>query len=146
MPHRFNIVFQRLAVVLAAALLLWAQSRAALLLLQTDWIGITFPYPLDYGEGPLLDQAMRLVRFENIYRHDLTVPPYTLANYPPLFPLAQAPFVWAFGPAFWYGRALSVLSILAAALPPRCPSADPASARPQTARPSSAQAPASRHD
>jgi hypothetical protein len=116
MPHRFNIVFQRLAVVLAAALLLWAQSRAALLLLQTGWIGITFPYPLDYGEGPLLDQAMRLARFENIYRHDLTVPPYTLANYPPLFPLAQAPFVWAFGPAFWYGRALSVLSVLAAAL------------------------------
>jgi hypothetical protein len=55
--------------------------------------GITFPYPLDHGEGPLLDQAMRLARFENIYRRDLTLPPYTLANYPPLFPLAQAPFV-----------------------------------------------------
>jgi hypothetical protein len=116
MPQRFQTGIQRLAVALAAALLLWAQARAAILLLQTDWMAITFPYPLDYGEGPLLDQAMRLARFENIYRGDLTVPPYTLANYPPLFPLAQAPFVWAFGPAFWYGRALSVLSVLAAAL------------------------------
>ena len=116
MPQRFKIVVQRLAVALAAALLLWAQARAAILLLQVDWMGIMFPYPLDYGEGPLLDQAMRFARFENIYHHDLTVPPYTLANYPPLFPLAQVPFVWAFGPAFWYGRALSALSILAAAL------------------------------
>jgi hypothetical protein len=116
MPRRFKTVLPRLAVALAAALLLWAQARAALLLLQSDWMAITFPYPLDYGEGPLLDQAMRLARFENIYRHDLALPPYTLANYPPLFPLAQAPLVWAFGPAFWYGRALSVLSVLAAAL------------------------------
>src|SRR5215510_10686027 len=93
--QRFNIVFPRLAVGLALALL--AQARAAVLLLQTDWMAITFPYPLDYGEGPLLDQAMRLARFENIYRGDLTVPPYTLANYPPLFPLIQAPLVLAFG-------------------------------------------------
>jgi hypothetical protein len=116
MPQRFYILLPRLAVALAAALLLWAQARAALLLLQSDWMGITFPYPLDYGEGPLLDQALRLARFENIYHRDLMVPPYTLANYPPLFSLAQAPFVWAFGPAFWYGRALSALSVLAAAL------------------------------
>src|SRR5262249_26461972 len=105
-----------LGVLAAAAVLLWALARAEWLFVQRDWAAITFPYPLDYGEGPLLDQAARLARFENIYRNDLTVPPYTIANYPPLFPLMQAPLVLAFGPAFWYGRAISALGILAAAL------------------------------
>src|SRR5215510_10357917 len=97
MQQRFKTDFQRLALMAAVALLLWTQAHALALFVRHEWMAITFPYPLDYGEGPLLDQAVRLARFENIYRGDLTVPPYTLANYPPLFPLAQAPFVWAFG-------------------------------------------------
>lgn len=28
---------------------------------------ISFPYPVDYGEGPLLSQVERLASFENIY-------------------------------------------------------------------------------
>jgi len=116
MRQRFYTGFQRLAVLVAAAVLLWMQARAVLMFVQHDWIAVRFPYPLDYGEGPLLDQTVRLGHFENIYRVDLTVPPYTVANYPPLFLLAQVPWLWAFGPAFWYGRAISTLSILAAAL------------------------------
>ena len=92
---------QRLAILVAAAVQLWMQARAVLMFLQHDWIAVRFPYPLDYGEGPLLDQIVRLAHFENIYRVDLTVPPYTVANYPPLFLLAQVPWLWAFGPAFW---------------------------------------------
>src|SRR6266508_2585143 len=116
MRQRFYTGFQRLAVLVAAAVLLWMQARAVLMFVQHDWIAVRFPYPLDYGEGPLLDQTVRLGHFENIYRVDLTVPPYTVANYPPLFLLAQVPWLWAFGPAFCYGRAISTLSILAAAL------------------------------
>ena len=36
---------------------------------------VRFPYPMDYGEGPLLDQTRRLGRFERLYRSDLTTPP-----------------------------------------------------------------------
>jgi hypothetical protein len=106
----------RAATVAAAAWLLFQLAGAAWLFAGHGWLALTFPYPLDYGEGPLLDQALRLARLENIYRSDLTAPPYTIANYPPLFPLVQAPFAALFGPALWYGRAIALLSVLAAAL------------------------------
>ncbi|HEY9077123.1 MAG TPA: hypothetical protein VIO61_11370 [Anaerolineaceae bacterium] len=83
---------------------------------QNSVFAISYPYSMDYGEGPLLDQTMRLSRFENIYRSTISDPPYTIANYPPLFPLIQVPFAWLFGPAFWYGRAISVFSVLLTAL------------------------------
>src|SRR5919106_1271576 len=51
---------------------------------------LAFPFPLDYGEGPMLDQTLRLARFENIYRNSFALPPYTVSNYPPLFQLIQA--------------------------------------------------------
>jgi hypothetical protein len=106
----------RVAVIGAAAFLLVRLIVAAGIWVQHDWAAIRFPYPLDYGEGPILDQAVRLARLQNIYPRDLSEPPYTIANYPPLYPLLQAPFVWAFGPTLWYGRVLSVLGILVAAL------------------------------
>ena len=97
-------------------LLLVAQAAAVALFFNHDGRALAFPYPLDYGEGPLLDQAMRLSRLKNIYRANLSTPPYVIANYPPLFVLAQAPFAKIFGPAFWYGRAISALSVVAAAI------------------------------
>jgi len=95
-----------LAVLLAAALLFTWQS----------WRVIVFPYPVDYGEGPLLDQTARLARLENIYDRDLSVPPFTVANYPPLYPALLSPVLARLGPAFWYGRLLSWLSIVVSAL------------------------------
>jgi hypothetical protein len=76
---------------------------------------IRFPYPMDYGEGPLLDQTQRLGRLEGLYRADLTAPPYTVSNYPPVYPLVLSLPGRLWGPAFWYGRLLSWLSIVAAA-------------------------------
>ena len=73
-------------------------------------------YPLDYGEAPLVDQAMRLAAGENTYRADISVPPYTISNYPPLYPLSITPFVKLFGPSFWAGRVISVLCALASAM------------------------------
>jgi trehalose/maltose transport system permease protein len=84
--------------------------------LYYGWSVITFPYPVDYGEGPLLDQVVRLAHFQNIYRTDLSQPPYTIANYPPLYLLVQVPFTWLFGPAYWYGRLISWLGMMAAAV------------------------------
>jgi uncharacterized membrane protein len=77
---------------------------------------LPFPFPLEYGEGAILDQAARLTRGDNLYRPDLSAPPFTITTDPPLFQLAQAPFVRLFGPAFWYGRGLALLAALLAAL------------------------------
>jgi 4-amino-4-deoxy-L-arabinose transferase-like glycosyltransferase len=73
-------------------------------------------YPLDYGEAPLVDQAMRLASGQNIYRSDISSPPYTISNYPPLYVVSMVPSVKLFGPNFWAGRAISVLSALASAI------------------------------
>ena len=81
-----------------------------------DWTVITFPYSIDYGEGPILDQVVRLAHFETIYPTDLSHAPFSVGNYPPLFQLLQAPFSWIFGPALWYGRAMAALAVLASAI------------------------------
>src|ERR687889_127810 len=107
---------RRVVLWVAAALLFSVQGLAVLLFLRHGWQALSFPYPLNYGEGPLLDQTVRLARFQNIYRTNLSAPPYVVTNYPPLFMLAQVPFVWAFGPALWYGRLVSLLSVAAVAL------------------------------
>ena len=104
------------ALIAAGAWLLLQLAGTSWLFVRHDWAAVTFPYPLDYGEGPLLDQAVGLAQLENIYRPDLSAPPYRGANYPPLFPLLQAPFAAIVGPAFWYGRAIAAASALAAAL------------------------------
>ena len=101
------LAFLFLAVQLGFALSAYAWQAGA---------ALTFPYSIDYGEGPILDQTVRLAHFHNIYRPTLAAPPYTVSNYPPLFILLQAPFERVFGAAFWYGRALSVVGMLAAAL------------------------------
>jgi hypothetical protein len=76
---------------------------------------LSHPYPLDYGEAPLVDQAMRLAAGQNIYRPDISSPPYTISNYPPLYVLSLVPFVRLFGASFLAGRAVSFLCSLASA-------------------------------
>ena len=76
---------------------------------------ITFPFPLDYGEGPLLDQARRIDAGENIYSVDRTHYPLTISNYPPLYPTLLALLRTAFGPSFAAARSMTVLSALACA-------------------------------
>jgi hypothetical protein len=106
----------RLALAAAVAFLIYNLLPPLKMFIEQDWQALHFPYTLDYGEGPLLDQTIHLAHFQNIYHNNLNQSPYTISNYPPLFPLIQVPFVWIFGPAFWYGRLLSMLSILVAAL------------------------------
>ena len=101
------VAFLILSVSLAQALILFARHASA---------AITFPYPLEYAEGPVLDQTLRLVDGENIYRTSLSTPPYTITNEPPLYMLLQVPFARAFGPAYWYGRVISLYSLVLAAL------------------------------
>jgi hypothetical protein len=104
-------------IILSLALLLLVARLGIALFEYARLAGaaLAFPFPLDYGEGPLLDQTLRLAQFENIYRDSFASPPYTVSNYPPLFQLIQVPFAWIVGPAFWYGRVISILSAVIAA-------------------------------
>jgi hypothetical protein len=105
----------RIATRLAEGLLVLSLLRGVWLLATTDARAIAFPYPVDYGEGQLLYQVMRLARLEGIYPPLSAQLPHTIANYPPVYPLLQVPLAWLFGPALWYGRALSFLGALATA-------------------------------
>jgi hypothetical protein len=57
---------------------------------------LSFPYPLDYGEGPLLAQVNLLLDGTPIWRlyADPGQPPYAVVNYPPIFHLTTLPFAW----------------------------------------------------
>lgn len=81
---------------------------------QTE--ALLFRYPLDYGEAPLVNQAVQLNAGHSIYRQSLQEPPYTVANYPPVYVGVLAIFERFFGPAFWYGRLISTLSVIGSAL------------------------------
>jgi len=75
---------------------------------------VLYPYQLDYGEGPLLHQALTLAQGGQIYT-DLSTAPYTVANYPPVFVTLWAILTRFAGPVFWPGRLIAVVSTLAIA-------------------------------
>lgn len=75
---------------------------------------IAFPYDYDQGEGFELHDTVLFSRFQLPYR-DTERYPFYASNYPPLFHMMAAPFVWLFGPSYWYGRLLGFLASLASA-------------------------------
>lgn len=102
-----------------ARIIFFIFSAAALLVcLLYQLLAVPHPYSLDYGEAPLVDQAMRLASGQNIYRADLSSPPYTISNYPPIYVSLVAVGVKLFGPAgaFFFGRILSVICTWGAAI------------------------------
>jgi len=107
-PSRFILGLALLLLVARLGVSVFEYARLAR-------AALAFPFPLEYGEGPMLDQTLRLAHFENIYRNSFASPPYTVSNYPPLFQLIQVPLAWMIGPAFWYGRLISILSAVSAA-------------------------------
>src|SRR5215510_350732 len=82
-----------------------------LICLEYQFLALTHRYSLDYGEAPLVDQAIRLAAGQNIYRADISTPPYTISNYPPLYVSILSISVSLFGPAytFFVGRMISIL-------------------------------------
>jgi len=116
MFKKLKINQSRIVLVIALAGLVLPFAYSLITFARLAGSSLAFRYPLDYGEGPLLDQALRLASGENIYHNDFSVPPFTISNYPPVFPLLQVPFALVFGPAFWYGRLISILGALLTAL------------------------------
>jgi hypothetical protein len=97
------------AALLAAMALLAAVHIGVL----SYHLGLTlaFPFDLNYGEGYVLNDAVRLGRGESLYV-DLQQFPMVRSPYPPLFPLVWSVLLPLAGPALWVGRALSILSLL----------------------------------
>ncbi len=91
---------------------------ALIVCLAYQLLAVPHPYSLDYGEAPLVDHAMHLASGENIYRTDLSTPPYTISNYPPLYIALLAIGVKLFGAAgsFYFGRIISVLCMWSASI------------------------------
>ena len=75
---------------------------------------IAFPYDYDQGEGFELHDSVIFSQFQLPYR-DTEQYPFYASNYPPLYHILAAPFVWLFGPAYWYGRLLSFAASLVSA-------------------------------
>ena len=75
---------------------------------------IQFPFDYDQGEGFELVDTVMFSQGQWPYQDTETYPFYS-SNYPPLFHLMAAPFVWLFGPAYWYGRLLGYLGTLVTA-------------------------------
>ncbi len=73
-----------------------------------------FPFDYDQGEGFELVDTVMFSQGQWPYQDTETYPFYS-SNYPPLFHLMAAPFVWLFGPAYWYGRLLGYLGTLVTA-------------------------------
>jgi len=92
---------------------LWfAIALAGVIFLIHMTVVVSHPYSMDYGEGPLLDQSVRIHEGEAIYSPDLDTPPYTITNYPPLYIAILSLFNSADSASLLPGRLLSALSTL----------------------------------
>src|SRR5215510_3770941 len=93
-------------------------ALAIIICIGYELTAIKYQYSMDYVEAPLVDQAMRLAAGENIYRADISTPPYTISNYPPLYIALLALSVKIFGPAstFTVGRIISAVCAWIASL------------------------------
>jgi hypothetical protein len=100
-----------LGAVLLAALVALALVHVGVLAYHLA-ATLAFPFDLDYGEGYVLNDALRLARGEQIYV-DLQQFPMVRSPYPPLFPLVWSWLVGLTGPSFLLGRALSVAALAA---------------------------------
>ena len=95
--------------------LLWLAVFAGLLVylaftIWLAWSGLTYPYQLDYGEGPLLEQARLLSQGQSIYK-GLEGYPYSFSNYPPLLQTLSALLIPILGVSYTAGRLWNVLAV-----------------------------------
>src|SRR5438309_332628 len=103
-PARERAIQRGLYVALAAIVALQIAVLAYHLAKE-----VAFAYDLNYGEGYVLNDAVRLAHGEALYV-DLQQFPMVRSPYPPLYPLIWSALVPLAGPVLWPGRALSVLS------------------------------------
>lgn len=71
----------------------------------------SFPYPIKYGEGILLDQSRRAFSEPGLYP-PFEEAPYVIGNYPPVYPMVVGLLPELEKSPFFMGRLVSLLSIL----------------------------------
>lgn len=108
-PSRLSALIAAHRFLLAAALLILAFYFAVYLAYAVNLM--QFPFDYDQGEGFELVDTVLFSQGRWPYM-DTEVYPFYSSNYPPLFHVIAAPFVWLFGPAYWYGRLLGFLGTL----------------------------------
>ncbi len=91
------------------ALFLVVSIVVTLGLLGHCWDYVTYDFPLDDGEGFVLNQAMMLSEGENPYQ-PIDAPPFIVTNYPPVFIGILAVLVKFFGVKLTLGRILSTIA------------------------------------
>jgi len=112
MNHRHHNMVYRLRVVLFICLIL-----NLALFTWTTIANVRFPYGINYGEAPLIDQAKRIAARQVLYKAALNTPPYVIANYPPLYPLLIAGVGTITGlPFLQVGRTISLIAALLSGL------------------------------
>ena len=76
---------------------------------------LRLPFPLDYGEGPLLAQVRALAGGTPVWRlyADPAKPPFLVVNYPPVYMLLSAALSFPLGGALLAGRVVALLATLA---------------------------------
>ncbi len=87
----------------------------SLFFILQSYLLVTYPFPVAYGEGIVLNQADLLAQGKSIYQ-DIHIYPYIVSNYPPLFPFLNSIFIKLFGISFIPGRLITFLATLFSAL------------------------------
>lgn len=101
-----------MAALLIAGTLGLVLAAQVLLFLIHSWRFLGFPYQLDYGEGPILQIALRFAQGESLYPPLNQGYPYVIASYMPLYYVLCGLVAKLTGPSFLGGRLLSVVSAL----------------------------------
>ena len=107
---RAGLTINRLLLIAALVILLFSFAVYILYALNL----MAFPFDYDQGEGFELVDTIMFSQGQFPYQ-DTNVFPFYSSNYPPLFHVIAAPFVWVFGNAYWYGRLLGFLGTLVTA-------------------------------
>jgi hypothetical protein len=82
----------------------------------TAYNTLRYPYGINYGEAPIINQARSIENKEILYKEDLNEPPFVIANYPPLYPAAIAVLNSILNiPLLQSGRAISIFFSLVSA-------------------------------
>lgn len=101
---------------LCKIMLTFFSGLAILIFLIHSLIVLGFNYPLDYGEGTVLNQTLRMIEGQALYPADISSPPYLISNYPPVFILLNAFLMWLPGPNLLIGRMVVLISTIGTAI------------------------------
>jgi hypothetical protein len=101
---KLSLWLQSALLASALALMLWHVFLYIVYAVEL----MRFPFDYDQGEGFELLDAVYISEGKLPYQNNEVFPFYG-SNYPPVYRVLLAPFVWGFGPEYWYGRLVSTL-------------------------------------